>query len=64
MLSVIVVPRDSVVVEECEQLVAVLFNSLLKRQSGLRLAIHGDDALDETDGRLLVLGQTPCLQAM
>ena len=64
MLGIIVVPRHAVVIEECEQFVPVLFNSLLKRQSGLRCAFHGDDVLDETYGRFLVLAQMSCLQAM
>jgi hypothetical protein len=64
MFRIIVVPRHAVVIEECEQFVPVLFNSLLERKPDLRCAFHGDDVLDESCGRFPVLAQMSRLQAI
>jgi hypothetical protein len=64
MLGIIVVPRHAVVIEECEQFVPVLFNSLFERESGLCCAFHGDDVLDESCGLFSMLAQTSRLQAV
>jgi hypothetical protein len=64
MLGIIIVPRHAIVIQESEQLVRVFFNSLLKRESGLRCAFHGDNALDESCGRFSVLAQLSRFQAM
>jgi hypothetical protein len=64
MLGIIVVPGHAVVIEECEQFVPVLFNSLPKRQSSLRCAFHGNDVLNESFGLSPVLAQMSRLQAI
>src|SRR3954470_6919880 len=64
MLGIVVVPRHAVVIEEGEQLVSVLFNSLFECKSRLRCALHGDNALDESCGRFPVLAQMSRLQAV
>jgi hypothetical protein len=64
MLGIIIVPRYAMAIEECEQLVPVLFDSLLERESGLRRASHGGDVLDESSGRFPMLTQMSRLQAL
>jgi hypothetical protein len=64
LLGIIIVPWHAIVIEESEQFVPVLFNSLFERKPGFCCAFHGDDVLDKSCGRFPVLTQMSRLQAV
>jgi hypothetical protein len=45
MFRIVVVPRNAVIVEECEQLVLVFVDSLLQSRTSLSLALQGSNTL-------------------
>src|SRR6266851_8777159 len=64
MFRIVVVPGHAVVIEESEQFVPVLFNSLFERKPGFCWAFHGDDVFDESCGRFPLFTQMSRLQAI
>src|SRR5258706_5898337 len=64
MFCIVVVPRHAIVIEESEQFIPVLFDSLFEREPGFCCAFHGDDVLDESCGWFPVLTQMSRPQAV